>query len=111
MEKLDIFRRLIDAEDSAQRIYSDALTYQARLAEDLSEMKKQLRTQMYAKADAYIAQAERMAAKAADKDIENLNENLQQNLDKIKYRYEDGHGAWSDEMFSYAIIGGEASRE
>lgn len=111
MERLDVFERLIDADESAQGLYNDALAHQSNLAEDLSELKKQLRIQMYTESDAYIAEAGRKVIEAADKDIAALNQNLQQSYNTIRYRYENEHQTWSDKMFSYAIINRESSWE
>lgn len=103
MDRTNIFNRLIKTEDTVQDLYRDALSRQATLAEDLSELKAHMRTQMYAEADASIKAEEEVAAAEADDDIAALDKNLQASLKSIRQRYDENHQAWSDKIFYSAI--------
>lgn len=111
MERSDIFDRLIDADKRAQELYDEALSYQATLAEDLSELKKELRAQMHAQSAAYIKQVCCDAAKATDEVIEQLDEQLRQDLNALKQRFENERENWANKMFDHIMSVSKPSQE
>lgn len=103
MDRVDIFQQIIDADKNAQKLYSDAITYQEDLAEDFSQLKRQLREQKYAEAREFIASAERKAVIKADEKISDLNKQLEQDLERVKQIYNQRAKELSDTIFKAAV--------
>lgn len=74
-----------------------------RLTLDISESSKALRDREYSQADIYLSKARAQEQSQADRKIENLNDQLQSDLDKLKLHYEERRKEWSDTIFNAAI--------
>lgn len=103
MDSVEIYQQIIDTDKNAQKLYRDAISYQESLAEDLSQLKKQLREQKYAEARKYIAAAEREAISDADEKISELNRQLDQDLNRVRREYNRRAGELSDTIFKAAV--------
>lgn len=103
MEKIEIFRQLIDTDGHAQKLYADAVSHQERLDEEFVQLKKQLRQKYYDEADKFISLAENQAIKKADNMISDLNLQLEQSLSNVRQLYNQRRDKWSDIIFNAAI--------
>lgn len=111
MERIDVFHQLIDTDRSAQKLYSDAIAYQESLSEDFCEFRTQLRKEKYDEADAFIATFEQEAVNASDQQISDLNNHLENNLNRVRLLYSQHRNEWSDIIFNKTIKLDNSGRE
>lgn len=97
------FLQLLKAEEKARSLYDYAMKQEDRLTLDISESSKALRDREYSQADIYLSKARAQEQSQADRKIENLNDQLQSDLDKLKLHYEERRKEWSDTIFNAAI--------
>jgi len=110
MERVEIFRQLIETDKNARSLFDDAVKHKESLDEDLKNLTEQLRTEEYETANDYLKKVEAEAVRQSDEKIEDLNRMLDANLEAVRLRFEQSRDAWSDQIFR-AVIHQEAGSE
>lgn len=97
------FLTLIAAEKKSKELYAWALDEEQRLTTNIDNARKTIRQQKYDEANTFLEEARQKAAENADKRIEDLNQSLEQSLNKIKIQFEGNKDKWIKLIFKAAI--------
>ena len=103
MTPTEILHKIVETENKARSIYSEAAALQEGFDDNLREHVNKLKEQYAAKEEQEVAAAEKAAVEEADKEIEKLNYKLESELTVAKSRFESQRDSYVDKIFRLAV--------
>ena len=103
MTPIETLRKIVEADQSARSVYSSATQFREGFDDYIAQHEKDIREEIFAKADEAIAAEEKRAAAAADKSIAALDEKLQKELDYSKKRFDSSKASLAERIFKLAV--------
>lgn len=103
MDHIEIINKIVEAEQTAQRIADEARAKLASLDTDLVAENEKMRKQYFERADKRIASVREREGAIADEMIAELEKKLEQDLEGIERLAREQNDNWVSTIFSMIV--------